>query len=179
MFSTRHVIFFENDFPCPNSMPKTKENKLFFSDVERLQSNDDTFFDCQEHLTVEAPSDLNDEVTSQANDLSVESSSNDQDSTGPTTRINLIGPRHPTLISSDIQKENILPYPRRPRALLTSLKGSSLIQTSPELRKCQPMDRSHQQGVRNNEVLRRMGSCAHHHRHQTHWHNLGLQNKVQ
>ncbi|MBW0477124.1 hypothetical protein O181_016839 [Austropuccinia psidii MF-1] len=50
VFSTRHVIFFENDFPCPNSMPKTKENELFFSDLERFQSDDDTFFDCQEHL---------------------------------------------------------------------------------------------------------------------------------
>ncbi|MBW0536379.1 hypothetical protein O181_076094 [Austropuccinia psidii MF-1] len=42
----------------------------------------------------------------------------------PTTtaiqpRIRVIGPRHPTLILGDINKENILTYPRRPRTLLT------------------------------------------------------------
>ncbi|MBW0544649.1 hypothetical protein O181_084364 [Austropuccinia psidii MF-1] len=72
VFSTTHVIFFENDFQCPNSIPKTKENKLFFSDVERLQSHEDTFFDCQEHPTDEAPSHSNDESASRTNDSSVE-----------------------------------------------------------------------------------------------------------
>ncbi|MBW0537046.1 hypothetical protein O181_076761 [Austropuccinia psidii MF-1] len=100
-------------------MAKTMENNLFFSDVERFQSDDDTFFDCQEHLTDEAPSNLNDEAASQANDSSVEISSDNQDTAGPTTRINVIGPHHPTLISSDISKENILPYPTHLRALLT------------------------------------------------------------
>ncbi|MBW0579798.1 hypothetical protein O181_119513, partial [Austropuccinia psidii MF-1] len=35
-------------------------------------------------------------------------------------RIRVIGPRHPTLISSNINPENVLPYTRRPLALVTS-----------------------------------------------------------
>ncbi|MBW0461706.1 hypothetical protein O181_001421 [Austropuccinia psidii MF-1] len=34
-------------------------------------------------------------------------------------RIKITGPRHPTLINSEIREENILPYSRRPEALLT------------------------------------------------------------
>ncbi|MBW0503154.1 hypothetical protein O181_042869 [Austropuccinia psidii MF-1] len=34
-------------------------------------------------------------------------------------RIKIIGPRHPTLIKSEIREENILPYSRPPAALLT------------------------------------------------------------
>ncbi|MBW0469477.1 hypothetical protein O181_009192 [Austropuccinia psidii MF-1] len=37
------------------------------------------------------------------------------------TRIKFIGPRHPTLLSSDINPYNILPYPRRAGALLMTL----------------------------------------------------------
>ncbi|MBW0515831.1 hypothetical protein O181_055546 [Austropuccinia psidii MF-1] len=34
-------------------------------------------------------------------------------------KINIIGPRHPTLINSDISKTNILPYSRHPATHLT------------------------------------------------------------
>ncbi|MBW0495924.1 hypothetical protein O181_035639 [Austropuccinia psidii MF-1] len=54
LFSTRHVIFFKNDFPSPNNMPMAKESNLFFSDVERYPIDKDTFFDCQEHTEDEA-----------------------------------------------------------------------------------------------------------------------------
>ncbi|MBW0462602.1 hypothetical protein O181_002317 [Austropuccinia psidii MF-1] len=37
----------------------------------------------------------------------------------PRKRIKVIGPRHPTLINSDISETNILPYPRRPTTHLT------------------------------------------------------------
>ncbi|MBW0494845.1 hypothetical protein O181_034560 [Austropuccinia psidii MF-1] len=42
----------------------------------------------------------------------------------PKKRIKVIGPRHPTLISSSIIEENILPYPRHPKALMTLLNTS-------------------------------------------------------
>ncbi|MBW0536871.1 hypothetical protein O181_076586 [Austropuccinia psidii MF-1] len=34
-------------------------------------------------------------------------------------RIRVIGPRHPTLIRGDVDKANILPFPRRPKALIS------------------------------------------------------------
>ncbi|MBW0522951.1 hypothetical protein O181_062666 [Austropuccinia psidii MF-1] len=37
----------------------------------------------------------------------------------PTKRIKVIGPRHPTLISSRVREENILPYHRQHKALMT------------------------------------------------------------
>ncbi|MBW0537778.1 hypothetical protein O181_077493, partial [Austropuccinia psidii MF-1] len=40
----------------------------------------------------------------------------------PPSRIRVIGPRHPTLISSDIDTANILSYRRRPRTNLTQIK---------------------------------------------------------
>ncbi|MBW0509573.1 hypothetical protein O181_049288 [Austropuccinia psidii MF-1] len=39
-------------------------------------------------------------------------------------RIKVIGPRHPTLVSSAINPDNILPYPRRAGALLTTLDNT-------------------------------------------------------
>ncbi|MBW0541178.1 hypothetical protein O181_080893 [Austropuccinia psidii MF-1] len=36
------------------------------------------------------------------------------------SRIKVIGPQHPTIISSDVESFNILPYNRRPRALLSA-----------------------------------------------------------
>ncbi|MBW0523127.1 hypothetical protein O181_062842 [Austropuccinia psidii MF-1] len=38
----------------------------------------------------------------------------------PPRRIRVIGPRHPTLISCDLDSTNVLPYPRRPNALISS-----------------------------------------------------------
>ncbi|MBW0460648.1 hypothetical protein O181_000363 [Austropuccinia psidii MF-1] len=42
----------------------------------------------------------------------------------PPTCIKVIGPRHPTLLSSDINPNNILPYPRHAVALLTTLNDT-------------------------------------------------------
>ncbi|MBW0507637.1 hypothetical protein O181_047352 [Austropuccinia psidii MF-1] len=98
----RILLGFDYESPAYRIL-KLKDNKvLSTSDVEKFQSNEDTFFECQENPTDEAPSDSNDESTSQINDSSVESSSDDQDTKGPTTKINVIGTHHPTLISSDI-----------------------------------------------------------------------------
>ncbi|MBW0541403.1 hypothetical protein O181_081118, partial [Austropuccinia psidii MF-1] len=38
-----------------------------------------------------------------------------------SSRIKVIGPRHPTLIVGDVNSSNILPYQRRPKTLLTSI----------------------------------------------------------
>ncbi|MBW0486108.1 hypothetical protein O181_025823 [Austropuccinia psidii MF-1] len=47
------------------------------------------------------------------------------DLAGPPTCIKVIGPRHPTFLLSDINPNNILPYPRRAGALLMTLDNTS------------------------------------------------------
>ncbi|MBW0534400.1 hypothetical protein O181_074115 [Austropuccinia psidii MF-1] len=42
-----------------------------------------------------------------------------------TSRIKVIGPRHPTLIVGDVASRNILPYQRRPKTLVTSISKTS------------------------------------------------------
>ncbi|MBW0491917.1 hypothetical protein O181_031632 [Austropuccinia psidii MF-1] len=132
VFSTRHVIFFKNDFPSPKNIPMAKESDLFFSDVERYPIDEDTFFDCQEHTKDEANSISSEDTAppnngantaSPINGASAENSdnnSNNKTTTRPINKIKVIGPQHPTLISSSILEEHILPYTRRPRALLTA-----------------------------------------------------------
>ncbi|MBW0470838.1 hypothetical protein O181_010553 [Austropuccinia psidii MF-1] len=46
----------------------------------------------------------------------------DRDEAPPITFpcLNVIGPRHPTLFASDIDRTNILPFGKRPRVLVTS-----------------------------------------------------------
>ncbi|MBW0570349.1 hypothetical protein O181_110064 [Austropuccinia psidii MF-1] len=123
VFSTRHVIFFENDFASPNNIPMAKEGDLFASDVERYSPNEGTFFDCQEHAEDEAHITPSEEAAPPFDDASAESSSdnsNSQITTRLSNKIKVIGPFHLTLISSSIWEEHILPYSRHPRALLTS-----------------------------------------------------------
>ncbi|MBW0517036.1 hypothetical protein O181_056751 [Austropuccinia psidii MF-1] len=56
----------------------------------------------------------------EATDLEENNTDSLSDCTPPVAkRIKVIGPRHPTLINSDIREENILPYPRQPVALYT------------------------------------------------------------
>ncbi|MBW0495008.1 hypothetical protein O181_034723 [Austropuccinia psidii MF-1] len=80
-------------------------------------NHEEEFFDCQE-----GPEDLS--CGSSSINEEGESGEEDQSSLlndAPSTnrRIKVIGPRHPTLINSEIRGENILPYSRRPAALLT------------------------------------------------------------
>ncbi|MBW0519195.1 hypothetical protein O181_058910 [Austropuccinia psidii MF-1] len=48
-----------------------------------------------------------------------EIAASNQDRPACSSRIRVIGPRHPTLISSNVNSNNILPYSRRPKALLS------------------------------------------------------------
>ncbi|MBW0540859.1 hypothetical protein O181_080574 [Austropuccinia psidii MF-1] len=112
---------------------KLTDNKVFStSDVERYPIDEDTFFDCQEHTDDEAnsisskdnaPPNNGADTSSPINGTSAENSDDDSENeptTRPINKIKVIGPRHPTLISSSILEEHILPYTRRPRALLTA-----------------------------------------------------------
>ncbi|MBW0550200.1 hypothetical protein O181_089915 [Austropuccinia psidii MF-1] len=125
VFTTRHVIFFENDFPLPRSLSKPKTYELLFSEERYHTDNEEEYFNCQKHL-VFAQNPTEEVACPTDNSTSVESSSNSS-SEGtmiqPEKRIRVIGPRHPTLISSIIDEGNILPYSRRPKALMT-LSGS-------------------------------------------------------
>ncbi|MBW0473973.1 hypothetical protein O181_013688 [Austropuccinia psidii MF-1] len=77
---------------------------------------EDEFFECQEILEEDENQILE--------DLELESSEDSSESLEnllpPAARqIQITGPRHPTLINSDISTSNILPYWQRPVALLT------------------------------------------------------------
>ncbi|MBW0534710.1 hypothetical protein O181_074425, partial [Austropuccinia psidii MF-1] len=77
---------------------------------------EDEFFECQEI----SEDDENRIVEDLEQDLSEDGSESLENSLPPAARrIKVTGPRHPTLINSDISTSNILPYPRRPVALLT------------------------------------------------------------
>ncbi|MBW0544488.1 hypothetical protein O181_084203 [Austropuccinia psidii MF-1] len=52
--------------------------------------------------------------------LEVEESLMREPPSGPPKRIKVIGPRHPTLISCDLDCSNVLPYSRRPKVLISS-----------------------------------------------------------
>ncbi|MBW0523147.1 hypothetical protein O181_062862 [Austropuccinia psidii MF-1] len=104
VFSTRHVIFFKNDFPSPNNMPMAKESNLFFNNVERYPIDEDTFFDCQEHTKDEANS-ISSEYTAPPNN-------------GANTASPINGAS--TENSDDNSNNKTTTTLKRPRALLTA-----------------------------------------------------------
>ncbi|MBW0487381.1 hypothetical protein O181_027096 [Austropuccinia psidii MF-1] len=121
VFITRHVIFFENDFLSPSNLPKPKSDELFFSDeIYHLDSKEEVI-DCQEHL--EITHNPIEEIASPTDDSESTKSFSESTIIQPGKRISVIEPHHPTLIYSRIEKENILPYSRNPKALMT-LSGS-------------------------------------------------------
>ncbi|MBW0548814.1 hypothetical protein O181_088529 [Austropuccinia psidii MF-1] len=107
VYCSRHVTFFEKEFP---SLKESKDSILPLL-IPSWNNHEEEFFDCQE-----GPEDVSCE-----NSLINE----EEDQSGlvneePSMRriIKIIGQRHPTLINSKIREENILPYSRRPAALL-------------------------------------------------------------
>ncbi|MBW0460659.1 hypothetical protein O181_000374 [Austropuccinia psidii MF-1] len=118
VFITRHVIFFENEFPSLRKQtPQSDEDDLDCSEEVLLVEEEEKYFDC-----IEEP--VENEIVSNQ-DLAEEESEEEQSNSDEqvieeSQRIKIIGPRHPTLISSEIRAEHILPYPRRPKALMTS-----------------------------------------------------------
>ncbi|MBW0531561.1 hypothetical protein O181_071276 [Austropuccinia psidii MF-1] len=116
-FITRHVIFFENEFPSLQKIPQSNEDDLEYSDDVLLVEEEEKYFDCKEEP-------VNNEVLDNHNLVEEESMEDQDDREGEVVnerqRIKIIQPRHPTLIFSEIQEENILPYPRHPKALMMS-----------------------------------------------------------
>ncbi|MBW0552465.1 hypothetical protein O181_092180 [Austropuccinia psidii MF-1] len=113
VYYSRHVVFFENEFPI---LKDSKE-----SDVPLLinswcnSEEEEVFFDCQEEINEENL------ISSESNDSDDDGEHSSLESCLPPNarRIKVIGPRHPTLINSKIQEENILPYSCRPTAFLS------------------------------------------------------------
>ncbi|MBW0468571.1 hypothetical protein O181_008286 [Austropuccinia psidii MF-1] len=107
---TKHAIFNENKFPklagLVESSPLNLDDFSMMVDEVQVDSLD------------EFPlSDVVDEAYTDEQDFqSLESVT----APATTSRIKVIGPEHPTLVSSDIDNLNILPYPRRADALLPS-----------------------------------------------------------
>ncbi|MBW0476657.1 hypothetical protein O181_016372 [Austropuccinia psidii MF-1] len=113
VYISRHVIFFENDFPTLNNCEES--NMIPNTSWNDFVEEEDKLYDCLEEV---------EEQASISEDHSEEeptstSPSNERPGSPPRKRIKVIGPRHPTLINSDISEANILPYSRRPTTHLT------------------------------------------------------------
>ncbi|MBW0586474.1 hypothetical protein O181_126189, partial [Austropuccinia psidii MF-1] len=113
VYCSRHVVFFENEFP---TLKNSKESDVALLINSWYDSNEEEFFNCQEEIAEEESSTSSDENSSSDDG---EHSSLESCLPPSARRIKIIGPRHPTLINSEIQEENILPYSRRPTAFLS------------------------------------------------------------
>ncbi|MBW0462470.1 hypothetical protein O181_002185 [Austropuccinia psidii MF-1] len=121
VFITRHVIFFEKNFPSPSNTSKPKSDELFFSDERYHSDDEEEYFECQEHPEIaHNPTEETTCPTDEGESIKSSSERSSESTTlQPGKRISVMGPQHPTLISSRIEKENILPCSRRPKALMT------------------------------------------------------------
>ncbi|MBW0592889.1 hypothetical protein O181_132604, partial [Austropuccinia psidii MF-1] len=110
VYTSRHVVFFENDFLSLESNPEPDNAFPGPSGNDFSEDQDKEYFECNEEQVKLEPG--------HANSFESESESNSEgseDMEPPSKkRIKVIGPRNPTLINSKIDKENILPYSRRP-----------------------------------------------------------------
>ncbi|MBW0499101.1 hypothetical protein O181_038816, partial [Austropuccinia psidii MF-1] len=121
---SQHVIFDESTFPSLKDRSSSFDSALLIPEyqeavtevVDEARSVDMGQVD--EILPIEPildePSIMVDEIQD-----SSETAASDQDCPACSSRIKVIGPCHPTLISSDVNSHNILPYSRRPKALLS------------------------------------------------------------
>ncbi|MBW0469541.1 hypothetical protein O181_009256 [Austropuccinia psidii MF-1] len=107
------VVFLIPKHKQIEKLAPVSEIGIFWNDIE------EEFFNCQEmseedenimleDLEIGQVGSSNDDSESLANSLPPEA-----------RRIKVVGPRHPTLINSNISVSNILPYSQRPVALLT------------------------------------------------------------
>ncbi|MBW0533531.1 hypothetical protein O181_073246 [Austropuccinia psidii MF-1] len=113
VYCSRHVVFFENEFP---TLKNSKESDVPLLINSWYNSDEEEFFDCQEEIAEEESSTSSDQNSSN-NDG--EHSSLESCLPPSARQIKIIRPRHPTLINSEIREENILPYSRRPTAFLS------------------------------------------------------------
>ncbi|MBW0499100.1 hypothetical protein O181_038815 [Austropuccinia psidii MF-1] len=121
---SRHVIFDESTFPSLKDRSSSFDSALLIPEyqeavtevVDEARSVDMGQVD--EILPIEPildePSIMVDEIQD-----SSETAASDRNCPACSSRIKVIGPCHPTLISSDVNSHNILPYSRRPKALLS------------------------------------------------------------
>ncbi|MBW0533567.1 hypothetical protein O181_073282 [Austropuccinia psidii MF-1] len=98
-----------------------KESNIPFLTLSWDNSEEDEYFDHQEDMTEEQTYPERSSILNEEDESSNDNENSSLESFLPPSfrRIKFIGPQHPTLINSDITKENILPYSRRPAALLT------------------------------------------------------------
>ncbi|MBW0542512.1 hypothetical protein O181_082227 [Austropuccinia psidii MF-1] len=109
VYCSRHVTFFEKEFPA---LKESKDSDLPLLSP-RWNNHEEEFFDCQEgpeNLSGDEEDGPEEEEDESGEEEEQSSSVNDIPST--RKRIKIIGPRHPTLINSEIREENILPYSR-------------------------------------------------------------------
>ncbi|MBW0477147.1 hypothetical protein O181_016862 [Austropuccinia psidii MF-1] len=111
---SRHVIFYEEKFP---SLPSQKQ---FSEDVVRIFSNP--------IQTADKETQLNSNIEESSSNVDESSLSSENEETyvdaleQQPKRICVIGPRHPTIISNEIDSNNILPFSQRhTRANLTKI----------------------------------------------------------
>ncbi|MBW0575206.1 hypothetical protein O181_114921 [Austropuccinia psidii MF-1] len=117
VYITRHVVFFKNIFPCLGDSPDPNSNMSGdWNNFTILE--EDPVYDCieeSEDLISKAvePVDLlnEDKSLDSPDEENVDPTlENEREEPPPRKRIKVIGPRHPTLINSNISQENILPY---------------------------------------------------------------------
>ncbi|MBW0490980.1 hypothetical protein O181_030695, partial [Austropuccinia psidii MF-1] len=114
VYISRHVTFFENNFPTLNNC-KESNNMIPNTSWNGFFEEEDKSYDCLEEVEEQASiSEAHSEEESVFTNPG-----NERPGSPPRKRIKVIGPKHPTLINLDIREANILPYPRRPTTHLT------------------------------------------------------------
>ncbi|MBW0481580.1 hypothetical protein O181_021295 [Austropuccinia psidii MF-1] len=117
VYYSRHVMFFKKEFPSLEENLESHLPLLIPSWKDTQEENE--FFDCQEILE-EDENRIIEDLEIEHMESSEDGSEILEDLLPPAARlIKVTGPRHPTLINSDISTLNILPYPRQPFSLLT------------------------------------------------------------
>ncbi|MBW0539903.1 hypothetical protein O181_079618 [Austropuccinia psidii MF-1] len=133
---TRNVTFEERIFPTVGGgiesplwniedQQTDKDSGLLASDPPLSDCGYNQCSDCPENVTTEDSADLTsalDNPSPDSNPGNPEESSSQQQSADNcrTNRIKVIGPRHPTLITSEVDTIHILPYSRRARTFITT-----------------------------------------------------------
>ncbi|MBW0516093.1 hypothetical protein O181_055808 [Austropuccinia psidii MF-1] len=160
---------------------RSKEDDLNYSENVLLVEEGEKSFYCEEGLIHKEASN-NHNFANKALDshnLAEEESERDLEDNEETgenerQRIKITGPRHLTSISSEIWKENILPYPRQPKALM----ASSDLNDQASYRQAIRSSNSNQKGTPHNERAECVGDCTYSKRHQVDRNNLGQLNSL-
>ncbi|MBW0500217.1 hypothetical protein O181_039932 [Austropuccinia psidii MF-1] len=114
---TRHALFIEDNFPLLD-----ESNCTDCSRWVDIGDEVDLFFDFNESIVDEGHGTIVQEspspcVAERPDQVVIPEN---------PWRIRVIGPQHPTLIRGDVDKANILPFSRRPRALISMENGDPL-----------------------------------------------------